>query len=426
MNNCALIIGYVWPEPNSSAAGSRIVQLVQALQDGGFDVHFACAAAPTDHQIDLSSLKVTPHTVALNCSSFDEFVEQLQPRVVLFDRFVTEEQFGWRVAQSCPDALRVLDTEDLHSLRYARQALLKQSLQASASVGPVLAGSDVIFSAMRDSDMILREVAAIFRCDLTLMISDYEIQLLTDYCHVPASLLYHLPFMVQSSNRLQPSFAARQNFVSIGNFRHAPNWDAVLWLKQSIWPLLRKLCPDAELHIYGAYPPKKATDLTNARERFLVKGWADNAQQVVENSRVLLAPLRFGAGIKGKLIDAMQTATPSVVTSIAAESMAGDHPWPGRLADTAEAFAQEAATLYGSESDWADAARLCRPLLQARYDFSGHTSDFLRLINERLSNLESYRRDNFLAAMFQYHSARSTEFMSRWIEVKSRLKTLQE
>lgn len=421
MKKTALIIGYVWPEPNSSAAGARIVQLIEALQAGGFEVHFACAATATDHQIDLPSLNVKPHTIALNCSSFNRFVAALAPHLVIFDRFVTEEQFGWRVAEACPSAMRVLDTEDLHSLRHARERRLRQALKLSPHAGPVLADSQTLYNTMRQEDMILREVGAILRCDLSLMISDVEIRLLTDYCQVPASLLCHLPFMVKTESSATPQFTDRAHFISIGNFRHAPNWDAVLWLKHTIWPRLKQRCPTAELHIYGAYPPKKATQLTCARERFVVKGWAADALQVISGARVLLAPLRFGAGIKGKLIDAMQTATPSVVTSIASEAMAGDQPWPGARADTAEDFAEQAARLYSDAEAWQRASQACRPLLHSRYGFSARSAEFLTAINSRLAELEQFRRDNFLGAMFQYHSARSTEFMSRWIEVKSRL-----
>ncbi len=416
-----MIVGYVWPEPNSSAAGLRIAQLLASLRRAGYEVHFACAAALSEHQLDLASVDVTAHQVQLNCSSFDEFVAQLNPAVVIFDRFVTEEQFGWRVANTCPDALRILDTEDLHSLRAAREALLKAQLKKGGDVGPVLANDADLFGAMRQSDMILREVAAIFRCDLTLMISDKEISLLQEYFSVPSQLLYHLPFMVEPPHNEWPDYSHRQHFVTIGNFRHAPNWDAVLWLKQSIWPLLRTKVPGAELHIYGSYPPKKATQLTNPKEKFFVKGWADDALQVVANARVLLAPLRFGAGIKGKLMDAMLTATPSVATAIASEAMAGDEPWPGAVANSASDFAQYAAQLYSQEPSWKTASQQAEKLLRAHYLRERLSPLWLAHLSQLRGDLVRHRRDNFLGAMFQYHAARSTEFMSRWIEVKSRV-----
>ena len=125
-NQHVLIIGFVFPEPNSSAAGGRMVQLISIFKKQGFDVTFASPAMDSDYMIDLNSLGVAKKSIALNCSSFDFFVKELNPSIVLFDRFMMEEQFGWRVAENCPDALRILDTEDLHCLRLARQKAFKE------------------------------------------------------------------------------------------------------------------------------------------------------------------------------------------------------------------------------------------------------------------------------------------------------------
>ena len=115
-----------------------------------------------------------------------------------------------------------------------------------------------------NTELAIREVAAIYRCDLTIMISPVEIALLVEHYQVPASHLCYLPFLYDEEALSQPSlpYAQRNHFIAIGNFRHAPNWDSVLWLKQQIWPQIRKVLPQAELHIYGAYPPKKRLTCT--------------------------------------------------------------------------------------------------------------------------------------------------------------------
>lgn len=391
-----------------------------AFSQAGYCVHFASAATPTEHQIDLSQLGITCHSIKLNDSSFDEFCQALSPQLVIFDRYITEEQFGWRVAGACPDAMRILDTEDLHCLRAARERALKRALKQDTNAGPVSLSSGELVSCILEDDMVLREVAAILRSDVSLMISDVEIQLLTDYFCVPESALLHMPFMVEPDSSAPAGFNERQHFVSIGNFRHAPNWDAVLWLKQNLWPAIRRRVKGAELHIYGAYPPKKATALSNTKEGFIVKGWAEDALSVIGQARVLLAPLRFGAGIKGKLIDAMLCATPSVATEIAAEAMYGDLPWPGAIVKNAEEFAQAAAELYSNSDYWQQASDLAVQLLQQRYCHTKLSAELTEKIEARREQLAMTRRDNFLSRMFQYHSARSTEFMSRWIEAKSR------
>jgi glycosyltransferase involved in cell wall biosynthesis len=398
-----------------------------------YEVTFASAAALSEHRFDLAKLGVSEKAIALNCSSFDEFVHQLQPDLVLFDRFFTEEQFGWRVEKSCPHALRILDTEDLHCLRYARQQLLKSTQKECGnekerqSVPPVTANQDELYQQMCADDMTLREIASIFRCDLSLMISEFEIELLLQYFAVPQQLLFYCPFLSQPKvdNQAVPDFGDRQHFIAIGNFRHEPNWDSVLWLKHQLWPLIRAQLSatgstQAELHIYGAYPPPKATQLHNAKEGFHIKGWAADAQAVMQSARVCLAPLRFGAGIKGKLIDAMRCGTPSITTSIGAESMSGGLDWCGAVANTAEAFVAQAVRHYQDENVWRQKQQQGFAILHKYF----YREDFARLLQVRLHSLaddiNQERSRNFIGLMLRHHSHKSTQYMGQWIEAKNK------
>jgi len=429
----ALVIGYVWPEPASSAAGTRMLELVQLLLQMNYQVTFASAAALSEHRFDLNSLGITEKPIALNCSSFDEFVRELQPGLVLFDRFFTEEQFGWRVEQACPNALRVLDTEDLHSLRHARQQLVKsvQKLCASEkekqSVTPVTADNEQLYQQMCAGDMAVREVAAIFRCDLSLMISEFEIELLQRCFSVPSQLLFYCPFLSQQNLEVAslPDFSVRQHFIAIGNFRHEPNWDSVLWLKHQLWPMIRAQLSavgmaQAELHIYGAYPPPKATQLHNAKEGFHVKGWAADAQAVMHSARVCLAPLRFGAGIKGKLMDAMRCGTPSITTSIGVESMSGELPWGGAVADDAEAFVTAAVAHYQDEASWQQKQQQGFAILRNYFYRRDHALVLQTRLTELLHNLQCERSSNFIGQMLRHHSHKSTQYMGQWIEAKNK------
>lgn len=430
----ALVIGYVWPEPKSSAAGTRMLELVRLLVHMGYEVTFASAAALSEHRFDLNTLDVSEKSIALNCSSFDEFVRELQPALVLFDRFFTEEQFGWRVENACPDALRVLDTEDLHSLRYARQQLLKAaqkpfgSEKEKQSVAPVTADADELYQQMCEQDMALREVAAIFRCDLSLMISEFEMELLQRYFSVPTQLLFYCPFLSQQEidSASLPDFSSRQHFIAIGNFRHEPNWDSVLWLKHQLWPMIRTQLasigmPPAELHIYGAYPPPKATQLHNAKEGFHIKGWVEDAQQVMQSARVCLAPLRFGAGIKGKLIDAMCCGTPSITTSIGAESMSGGLPWNGAVKDSAAEFVAEAIAHYQDEKLWQQKQQQGVALLRNYFYRGNYTQALSERLSQLVDNIQRERRANFIGQMLRHHAHKSTQYMGQWIEAKNRI-----
>ena len=410
MKEHILIIGKVWPEPSSSAAGSRTLQLINLFLEQNWQVSFACAASESDYSFDLKSLGISTLHIVLNDSSFDDLVKNMQPHMVLFDRFTSEEQFGWRVAQNCPNALRILDTIDLHCLRLARQEAIKQNRD---------------FSLLDlNSDFAKREIASIYRSDVSLMISDYEMDLLINHFNIESSLLYYVPFLLDPiliKNNQWPSFSEREHFLSIGNFLHEPNWDAVLFLKQFIWPLIRKQLPKAEIHIYGAYPSKKVCDLNNLKEGFLIKGRTDSLERVMKKTKVCLAPLRFGAGIKGKLIDAMQFGVPSVTTDIGAEAMHGQYPWNGIIANQPHKFAEAAVELYTHEIKWQEAVENGAQILNNFFLKSNHSDLLIDKLLILKNQLKSHRSSNFIGEMLMHHTVMGTKYMSLWIEAKNKL-----
>ncbi|WP_439878764.1 glycosyltransferase [Pseudomonas prosekii] len=420
-----LVIGYVWPEPRSSAASGHVMQILDTFVQQGWDITFSSPAGVGEHKADLAALGIRECAIELNNSSFDTFIRELAPDIVLFDQFMMEEQFGWRVEKHCPDALRVLETSDLQSLRHARHQRLKDRLKASADENDF---SDLFAPALREefelmagTDLAKREIAALYRCDLSLMISPVEIELLVEQFKMPRELLHWCPLMPAMPTTAHPAFEARAHFLSIGNFRHAPNWDAVLWMKTTVWPLIRQKLPGAQLHLYGAYTPPKATALHNPAQGFHVMNWAEDALQVMSAARVCLAPLRFGAGIKGKIVDAMLCGTPTVTTPIGAEGMSdGLLPWPGVIGESAEAIAAAAVALYQDQALWTEAQQRGDQLLAAQYRQSVHGPALIERLQACRRDLATRRRDNFTGAMLRHHAHKSTQYMSQWIEAKNR------
>jgi glycosyltransferase involved in cell wall biosynthesis len=403
-----LIIGSVWPEPQSSGAGTRLLQLMQLFLAQGWRLTFASAAAHSEFMSDLTPMETESVQIELNNSSFDAFVSKLQPDMVLFDRFMTEEQFGWRVEKECHDALRLIETIDLHLLRHAREQAHKQK-------------RDVALYDLY-SEVAQREIAAILRSDLSIIISDYELELLISRFAIDEQLLYLCPFMFDEDqvNQHVPSYEDRAHFVTIGNFRHAPNWDSVLWLKQEIWPLVRQSLPQAELHVYGAYMPPKAIALHKPEDGFHIMGRADSVSEIMQSARVVLAPLRFGAGIKTKIADAMLNGAPVASTAIGAEGMSGGLPWCGCIADDSEAFASTAVALYRNQSQWQQAQKNGYAIARQLFNKKANGEALIRRIQTCRENLEQHRMHNFTGMMLRHHHHRSTEFMSRWIEAKSK------
>lgn len=405
--NKVLVIGTVWPEPNSSAAGSRMLQILKLFIHNGYSITFASTANKSEHSFDLTSIGIKEQEIELNNSSFDEFLMRYEPNIVMFDRFMIEEQFGWRVAEKSPDAIRILDMEDLHCLRKTREECVKKTIEFDEK-------------KLLSNSITKREIASIFRCDLNLVISKYEMDLLKDLFQVNTKNLFYLPFLTDNiSQEKNLNFEERENFVSIGNFLHPPNWDSVLVLEQQVWPIIRKAIPQAQLHIYGSYLPEKAKHLHSEKDRFLIKGRAKNVNDVMRCARICLAPLRFGAGLKGKLLDAIKNGTPSITTSIGSEGMDLNSYWSGEICDDLNTFAEKAIELYQSQNKWETASHACSDILK-QFDVQNFENDFVHRVNQIASNIEDHRTNNFVGSMLQHHTTTSSKYLSKWIEEKNK------
>ncbi|WP_395076094.1 glycosyltransferase family 4 protein [Flavobacterium sp.] len=408
MSKVLLIIGLVWPEPKSSAAGTRMLQLIDLFKKQDFDVVFASAAQESDFSFDLKSIGVATQKIKLNSSSFDEFITELKPEIVLFDRYIIEEQFGWRVHENCPNAIRILDTEDLHCLRLGRQNAAKKNMPFE-------------ISDLLNSDIAKREIASIYRCDLTLMVSEFEMEVLNSIFKIDKSLLHYLPIFYANINAEElPSFQERKDFVFIGNFLHEPNFDAVKQLKEKIWVKISKQLPGAKMYIYGAYPSQKVLQLHNENDKFYVHGRAENADIVIKNAKVLLAPLRFGAGLKGKLLEAMIVGTPTITTNIGCEGISNNDYWNGFITDDFDDFIVKSIELYNNENLWINLQKNGFEIINNKFKMEFFEQLFSEKLNKILSNIDTHRSQNFFGNLLIYHSNLSTKYMSKWIEEKNK------
>ena len=385
------------------------MQLLDVFQKDGYAITIASAASKSEHSADLSSSAYQTKTIKINHSSFDEFVANLNPDVVLFDRFLTEEQFGWRVAEQCPNALRILDTEDLHSLRHVRETCFKKGIEYTTD-------------AWLQDDKTKREIASIYRCDLSLIISSYELELLTDVLKIDKSLLLLLPFMLPEIKE-EPAwntFEQRTDFIFIGGGKHAPNVDAIQCLKHTIWPLLHERLPQANLLIYGAYLPQQVLQMHNPKEGFLVKGRAADVDEVMSSAKVCVAPLRFGAGIKGKLIAAMINGTPSVTTTLGAEGMNGILNWNGYIENDHIAFVEAAVRLYTISHTWKLAQEQGKMLINTLYAKTSLAHILVEKVTQLQKELAAHRVQNFIGNLLQHQTMTTTKFMGKWIEEKNK------
>ncbi|RXR19438.1 glycosyltransferase [Flavobacterium amnicola] len=386
-----------------------MLQLINLFLEQDFEIVFASAAQESDFSFDLESLHIKKEKIELNSSSFDSFISDLNPDLVLFDRFVTEEQFGWRVAESCPNATRILDTEDLHCLRLARQMAIKKN-------------TDFQLEDLLNEEVSKREIASIYRCDLSLIISDFEMGILQNVFKIDAQLLHYLPMFYNADDNYL-TFEEKQHFVFIGNFLHEPNWDAVKQLKEHIWSPIKKQLPEAELYIFGAYPSQKVLQFHNEKEGFIIKGRAEDALEVIKSAKIMLAPLRFGAGVKGKLLEAMKVGTPSVTTFIGAEGISNAENWNGFVTNEIEDFIEKTIALYQNQQLWKEKQQKGTAILSGKFSKQKYAPAFFEKILSLNQTIYIHRRSNFIGNLLQQQSFSSTKFMSKWIEEKNKKKS---
>ena len=382
-----------------------MMHLLEALRPSAAKITYACTAAPSALAEEFESLDIEQQLIKVNDPDFDSFVSGLNPQLVIFDRYVSEEQFGWRVAECCPEAMRILNTEDLHGLRRGRQLALGEGEPFSLSYF--------------HNDVAKRELASLLRCDLSLIVSSFEMNWLTDICNLSEKVLHYYPLQVNEVQTIEsfPTFEERHGYVWIGNFKHPPNHDAVEFLRTTIWPEIRRRDAEACIRIYGAYMPEKLRKWHDRNNGFLIEGFAENSDQVMQSARVCLAPLRFGAGLKGKLIDAMKNATPVMTTAIGAEGLFKN----SRMTeDSPEEFAEKAVSLYKDEQNWHEASASGLEMLRTNFTREKHANSLIDRLLVVYDGLRSHRTSHVLNAVMQHHTLSSSKYMSKWIEAKNR------
>ncbi len=402
-----LIIVNQCPEPTSTAAGQHLIQVLESLVPIAKTILIGHTADKTDRSHIFDSEVISSKRIYINDSEFDSFLVDFAPHIVLFDRFTLEEQFGWRISEHCPGAMRILNTEDLHGLRAAREEALFHKKDWK---------DDVV-----SNTILLRELASLYRCDLTLIISEFEMEFLKSL-DVPSRLISYVPFGFDTSNisisNVLETFEERRDLIFIGNFLHKPNSDAIDFFVNNLWPRIKSVLGEVQCHICGAYCPK--VNRPNSDKDIIWHGAVKSTGHLLNQSRVNLVPLRFGAGLKGKVLEAMRYGTPSVISETGAEGVFGAIK-PGPLAASNwDDFIDKVVLLYCDKKQWVKAQKIGFEVIRTRFDKTVVFEDFIKRMSLVYNNLESHRRFNVIGAMLQRNEHQSTKYMAKWIEAKNR------
>ncbi len=412
-----IIFSTVWPEPSSSAAGVRQMQWVHLFLSMGYLVTLISPSKLKSDQ-DWGTLQLPEGVdilpMPLNRESVSEDLKRLNPEIVMFDRFILEEQFGPHVYPSCPDALILMETQDLHLVRRARDELKDRYLTL-----------EQLPSGFYQTETALRETSSLIRVDFSFVVSSFEEKLLREEFEIGSKKVKWVPFfyerpIVVKVSRL--SFSEKNHFCWIGNFRHEPNMDGLRWFRNEIWPLIRKQLPNAKIEVYGAYPPEEVMSWNNVKNGIEVKGSALTLDEVFESARVNVAPLRFGAGVKGKIMEGFRYGVPVVTTKVGIEGLFSleEQKFPGIEANLAQTFADACVKLHEDEQVWKTNSLLALEKMMQVFAASSHVPELKTFIQELLKKKKSQTIPDWMSRLLRFEGNQSRYYFAKWIEAKEK------
>lgn len=232
-----------------------------------------------------------------------------------------------------------------------------------------------------------RETKLISASDATVVVSPVEKEILDQESN--SNNVFYIPFLYKTrvKNNLFNNFDKRKDILFIGGFVHKPNEDCVLWFYKYIYPIIRKEIPDIKLYIVGSNPPEKILQL--ACSDIIVTGYLKDVNPMFLKTKVFISPLRYGAGVKGKILQSFSYGLPVVTTSIGAEGMDVRHNLHIMIADNPEEFAKQTIKIYTDKDLWLQLSKN-----SLRYIEENHSIDIVKeKYNKLFHNLGVFQKN---------------------------------
>ena len=358
----ALFVDHVTPTPDRDSGSGDIVGVMRIMLGLGYEVTFIPAQdqAPLGRYVEeLRRLGITCVT-GQQAPALEAYLETSGScfDVALLYRFAVAERCFDTLRREAPWMRIILNTVDLHHVRERREAEISGS-------------AELMQTAARSR---LHELAAIGAADLTMLISTAEQALIT--AELPDAVTRVIPIVRDIPVKV-PGIEGRRDIVFVGGFGHPPNLDAVIFFAAEVWPLLRGHLPELRFLVVGSHPPSGILALSEAASGIEVLGHVPDLSALLSRCRLTVAPLRYGAGIKGKVVTSLMHGVPCVASPVAAEGMGLRDGEEVLLAEGAEEFAAAILRACTDDALWNHLSR--EGLAFARASFSTeHVTGLMR------------------------------------------------
>ncbi|CAD0224480.1 Glycosyl transferase 2 family protein [Planktothrix agardhii] len=358
-----LMINACMLTPDKDAGSSTAFNLIKIFQSLDYKVTFAPdnLLYVNKYTEDLQRLGVE----CLYCSHVTSIQSHLEAYggyydIVYLARFeVIEKNIDW-VRKFAPQAKIIYDTVDLQYLREEREAKIKNSLELARK-------------AMNKKE---RELALVAKADCTLVVSIAEKQILKqEYPHLKNIHFFNMPSEIFGKKK---GFEERKDLLFIGGFLHPPNVDAVLYFVQDVFPIIQQKLSDIKFFIIGSDPPEEILNLSS--NAVVVRGYVPDISEYFNDCKLSVAPLRYGAGIKGKILTSLSYGLPVVGTSMAIEGMEIQDGYDVLVGDTAESFAEQVVNLYLDNKLWEKISKNSLDTISRNYSMEAVTHQFDQLL----------------------------------------------
>ncbi len=383
MHGRILVIDHRLPTPDQDSGSASTFSYLQILAHAGFEVIFAphnLAPRSANRRIldhlgvtssaqsvaKLKSIGVKPLT-ASRWTSISSVVEKVGPTcdLLLLYRAPYASPIFHLARRVAPAAKILFHAVDLHFLRMEREAkLLGDPIKVEAA------------SMMRKTELRL-----VRKADATIVVSEYESNLLRKL--TPAARVHQIPILREATPVPEYDWAGRRHFLFIGGFEHSPNADAVLWFVREVWPILQAMGYSDSFNIAGSHVPPEIKNL--ASDRIVIRGYVRDLPPLFKEHRLSVAPLRYGGGIKGKIVTSLSFGLPVVATSMGAEGM-GLGPDDGILvADAADRMAEQIVRLYNDSELWRRLSSNGYLAFQNRFSLTAGAPKVLALVSDLIA-----------------------------------------
>ncbi len=330
-----LLIDSIYPKPDRDSGSIDTVNYIQIFQEFGYQVIFAADAEfNLNHDIHQSLeergvLCLRP----INYVSINRFIEHEGQEIAA--AFLSRVHCGGRfyeaIRKTNPQSRIIFNTVDLHGIREEREARIRNDFRA-------------LHMALRTNE---RERYLARQCDATIVVSQLEQKWLES--EAPGSRILHIPLMRDCPGR-QNGFEKREGICFVGSYLHTPNVDAVQYFLDSIWPKVLAKLPACKFYVVGSGLPDEIASRKDPNVEIV--GHIPDLRAFFEKMRFSVAPLRFGAGAKGKVASSLAYGLPCIASSMATEGMNLVDDRHLAIENNPEDFADRIVQLYNDENTW--------------------------------------------------------------------------